>query len=287
VPVPPTDSFTTPLISAEALARLLESPARAATILDVRWQLTTGADHRAYLEAHIPGAAFVDLDRQLADPASERGRHPLPDAERFTAEMRPLGVSADRPVVFYDTGNSTAAARGWWLLRYFGHPRVSVLDGGLAAWAAAGHSLEAGAVSPTAGDFEARPGGMPIVTAAQAAEVAAAGVLLDARAQERFRGLVEPVDPVAGHIPGAMNRPTTENVGSDGRFLDQDTLQAAFESLGVGEGTRLAAYCGSGITATHEILALALAGYEAALYPGSWSEWITDPARPVARAPTR
>jgi thiosulfate/3-mercaptopyruvate sulfurtransferase len=276
---------STSLISADALARLLESPHGAPPILDVRWQLATGADRDAYLESHIPGAAFVDLDRQLADPPSERGRHPLPSPERFGAEMQALGVSASRPVVVYDAGPATAAARAWWLLRYFGHPQIAVLDGGLAAWVAAGYPLEGGAVSNAAGDFVARPGGMPVITAAEAEKLATDGVLLDARAHERYSGFVEPVDPIAGHIPGARNRPTTENVDPSGCFLESATLRAAFERLGIGDGVRVAAYCGSGVTAAHEVLALELAGYHAALYPGSWSEWITDPDRPVARDP--
>jgi thiosulfate/3-mercaptopyruvate sulfurtransferase len=225
---------------------------------------------------------FVDLDRQLADPPSERGRHPLPGAERFGDEMRTLGVSAGRPVVVYDAGNATAAARAWWLLRYFGHPAVAVLDGGLAAWTAGGRRLETAPGSPAPGDFVARPGGMKAISAGEAEEVAAGGLLIDARARERFLGLEEPVDPIAGHIPGARNRPTTENVDPAGRFLDAAELGAAFESLGATESTPLVAYCGSGITAAHEVLALELAGYRAALYPGSWSEWINDPARPVA-----
>jgi thiosulfate/3-mercaptopyruvate sulfurtransferase len=272
-----------PLITSDALARLLDSPAPDPTILDVRWELATGAEHDAYLAGHIPGAVFVDLDRQLADPPSERGRHPLPSAERFTAEMQALGVRDDRPVVVYDAGPSTAAARGWWLLRYFGHRQVAVLDGGLAAWVAAGHPLQRGDVEAAPGDFAARSGGLPVIAAEEAVRVAGDGVLLDARSPERFAGLAEPVDPVAGHIPGARNRPTTDNLHADGRFLDGATLRAAFEQLGVGGGRPIGSYCGSGVTAAHQVLALELAGFRAALYPGSWSEWITDPARPVAR----
>jgi thiosulfate/3-mercaptopyruvate sulfurtransferase len=272
-----------PLITTEELSRLLASSAVAATILDVRWQLATGADRQAYLEGHIPGAVFVDLDRQLADPPSERGRHPLPSPERFGEEMRAAGVSASREVFVYDAANSTAAARAWWLLRYFGHRQVAVLDGGLAAWVAAGNPLESGELAPEPGDFTPHAGGMAVVGAEQAAQVAVDGILLDARVPERFSGLLEPVDPIAGHIPGARNRPATENVDPTGRFLDAAELRRRFESTGVRHGVPVAAYCGSGVTATHELLALELAGYDGALYPGSWSEWITDPARPVAR----
>lgn len=274
-----------PLITADALAALLESGPDAASLLDVRWQLATGPDLQAYLDGHVPGAVFVDLDRQLADPPGDGGRHPLPSAERFTAEMRSLGVSGSRPVVVYDAGPATAAARAWWLLRYFGHPAAAVLDGGLSAWTAADHPLQIGAVgADRSGDFVARPGGMPVVDAEQAARLARSGVLLDARAGERFEGSVEPVDPVAGHIPGARSRPTTDNLDGAGAFLDSARLRAAFERLGVSDGTDVAAYCGSGVSAAHEVLALELAGYPAALYPGSWSEWITDPARPVERS---
>ena len=272
------------LIIAETLAELLATPStEQPTILDVRWQLGAGAERQAYLEGHIPGAAFVDLDRQLSDPPSNKGRHPLPWADRFAADMRALGVSAGRLVVVYDAGESIAAARAWWLLRYFGHPRVAVLDGGLAAWIGAAQPLESGVAAQQPGDFVARPGSMPIVTAEQAATIANDGVLLDARAEERFRGLVEPVDPVAGHIPGARNRPTTQNVDSAGRFLDRGRLRASFEELGIRDGLPVAVYCGSGITAAHELLAMTLAGFHAGLYPGSWSEWITDPTRPVER----
>jgi thiosulfate/3-mercaptopyruvate sulfurtransferase len=274
--------LTKPLITAAELSVLLTGPGPAVTVLDVRWQLATGAERRAFLEGHIPGAAFVDLDRQLADPPSRRGRHPLPSARRFGAEMRALGVSATRGVVVYDAANSSSAARAWWLLRYFGHPDVAVLDGGLAAWIAARGALESGDVRVTPGDFVARGGGMAVVTADEIPASAEDGILLDARAQERFRGLVEPVDRVAGHIPGARNRPTTENVDPSGRFRNPAHLKAEFENLGVRRGVPIAAYCGSGVTATHELLALELAGYSGALYPGSWSEWITDPARPVA-----
>src|SRR5579864_4073420 len=257
--------MTHPLITPAALAELIDGADRPPTILDVRWDIARGADRAAYLEAHIPGAQFVDLERQLSDPPSERGRHPLPDAERFGAEMRALGVSAAHRVVVHDAATSTAAARAWWLLRYFGHPDVSVLDGGLAAWIASGYAVTSEVSTPAPGDFSPRPGGMPIVTPGQAAAVPADGVLLDARARERYLGEVEPVDPVAGHIPGARNRPTTENIYSDGRFLDRASLREAFERLGVQDESPVVTYCGSGVTAAHQVLALELAGFRAAL----------------------
>lgn len=268
-----------PLVSVDRLAAAQTAP----TILDVRWEPPARADRDGYLDGHIPGASFIDLDRQLSDPPSQRGRHPLPGAERFTAAMQAAGVSPGRPVVVYDAATSMAAARPWWLLRYFGHPQVAVLDGGLAAWVSAGHPLSTDEpTGPLRGDFVARPGSMPVLMGDEATAVAANGVLIDARAGERFRGEVEPIDPVAGHIPGARNRPTAENVDEGGRFLEPAALRAAFEKLGVTDGAPVAAYCGSGVAAAHEVLALELAGYGAALYPGSWSEWVADPQRPVA-----
>ncbi len=242
----------------------------------------------------MPGAVFVDLSADLAAPAGRAGRHPLPEPGRFQAAMRGAGVSSGRPVVVYDDGPGTAAARAWWLLRYFGHPAVSVLDGGLAGWAVSGGPLQTGPGGPLQtgpgghldpGDFTVRPGAMPVLTAAGAAALTERGILLDARAPERFRGEEEPVDAVAGHIPGARNRPTTENLDPSGRFLDPNRLRDEFARLGVHDGTAVGAYCGSGVTAAHQVLALELAGHHAALYPGSWSEWITDPARPVATGP--
>ena len=277
-----------PLISAYELQDLLEpsgpgAPRALPSVLDVRWDLAGGPGRSQYEQGHIPGAAFVDLDAQLAARPGVHGRHPLPRAERFAADMRAAGVWNDRLVVVYDAATSMAAARAWWLLRYFGHHDVAVLDGGLAAWVAAGAPLERGAPQLPGGDFVARPGMMPVLDSKEAAQLAARGVLLDARAPERFRGEVEPVDRVAGHIPGARNRPTAENVDSAGRFHAPAALSAAFESLGVTRGVAIGAYCGSGVTAAHEVLALEVAGYRSALYPGSWSEWIEDPRRPVAR----
>jgi thiosulfate/3-mercaptopyruvate sulfurtransferase len=269
-----------PLISVRELASSAPRP----TILDVRWELGKPSQQAEYEQGHIPGAAFVDLDTELAAPAGAGGRHPLPSAEAFQASMRAAGVSGGCPVVVYDDSASLAAARAWWLLRYFGHDDVSVLDGGLAGWVAAGGRLESGAAALGDGDFVARPGAMAVVDADGAVELGRRGLLLDARAPERFRGEVEPIDPVAGHIPGARNRPTTDNLRPDGRFRAPDELRAQFDALGVDSVAEVGAYCGSGVTAAHEILALELAGFPgAALYPGSWSEWVTDPGRPVAR----
>jgi thiosulfate/3-mercaptopyruvate sulfurtransferase len=236
-----------------------------------------------YLTGHIPGAAFVDLETELAGPAGTGGRHPLPGLETFQAAMRRAGVDQRGSVVVYDATGGLAAARAWWLLRYFGHPKVSVLDGGLTAWTAAGHPLQGGPEEAPEGDFQARAGAMPMLDAGGAAALARRGVLLDARAPERFRGDHEPIDPVAGHIPGAVNLPTAQNLDGSGRFLDADRLRGRFATAGIRPEVEVGAYCGSGVTAAHEVLALEVAGFPgAALYPGSWSEWVIDPARPVA-----
>jgi thiosulfate/3-mercaptopyruvate sulfurtransferase len=277
------------------------------TLIDVRWRLGGPPGIDSYRAGHLPGAVYVDLDTQLAGPPGAGGRHPLPATADFEAAMRGAGVRAGRDVVVYDDGDATIAARAWWLLRYFGHSRagaggagaggdgaggdgagqVRVLDGGFRAWQAAGQPVSTADVTPAPGDFSAEPGHLLVLDAAGAAEVARSGVLLDARAPARYRGETEPVDPVAGHIPGALSAPTAENVTSAGLFRSAAELQARFASLGIepGEGPQVGAYCGSGVTAAHTVLALELAGFPAALYVGSWSGWITDAARPVATGP--
>ncbi|MEU6007906.1 sulfurtransferase [Streptomyces sp. NPDC047453] len=277
------------IISASDLASALAEP-RPPVLLDVRWQLSlataAGAapfDGRAaHAAGHIPGAVFVDLDRELASAPRGNGRHPLPDLEVFGAAMRRAGVSADRPVVVYDGGQGWAAARAWWLLRWTGHPDVRVLDGGLAAWEG---PLETAVPEPAEGGFVPKPGALPLLDGDGAAALARSGVLFDARAGERYRGEVEPIDPVGGHIPGAVSAPTTENAGPDGRFLPAAELRARFAALGADDGRDVGVYCGSGVSAAHEVLALAVAGIPAALYVGSWSEWSSDPSRPVAVGP--
>jgi len=250
-------------------------------LLDVRWALgrTDGRDQ--YLDAHLPGAVFVDLDAELAAPPSAQdGRHPLPAVDDLEAAARRWGVRDGGAVVVYDAGPGTSAARAWWLLRWAGLADVRLLDGGLAAWQAADLAVEAGDVEAEAGDVVVRPGGMPTIDADGAATWD--GPLLDARATERFVGDVEPVDPRAGHIPGAVSAPTADNVGADGTFLAPDALRDRFRALGAAAGAPVAVYCGSGVTAAHQIAALAAAGIDAALYPGSWSQWSNDAARPVA-----
>jgi thiosulfate/3-mercaptopyruvate sulfurtransferase len=265
-----------------ALITVDELRALSPVIVDVTWNLAGPPGKEAYDAGHLPGAYFVDLDTELAGPPGP-GRHPLPDATTVTATLRRLGItSADTPVVVYDAANSLSAARAWWIFRYFGLTDVRVLDGGLAAWKAAGGEVTVEAPADAAGTFTATPGHLPVLDADGAAEVAAKGILLDARAPERFAGDVEPMDPVAGHIPGATNAPTTANVDETGRFLPAADLRTRFESLGVTDAAETAVYCGSGVTATHEALALEAAGLPATVYIGSWSDWITDPARPVA-----
>jgi thiosulfate/3-mercaptopyruvate sulfurtransferase len=254
----------------------------APVVLDVRWRLGGPPGLDSYRAGHLPGAVFADLDRDLAGPAGLAGRHPLPDTAKFQAAMRAAGVSRNSSVVVYDDGDSTVAARAWWMLRYYGHEDVRVLDGGYRAWLGAGLPVTTAAPARRSGDFTARRGRMPALDASAAAAMARTGLLLDARAGERYRGEREPVDPVAGHIPGAVSAPAAGNVKADGTFKDTDELAARFASLGVRPGRAVGAYCGSGVTAAHEVLALALAGIPAALYVGSWSDWITDPARPVA-----
>ncbi|MFC6508150.1 sulfurtransferase [Promicromonospora citrea] len=255
-------------------------------VLDVRWALGMTDGHEQYRAGHLPGAVYVDLETELAAHASPaHGRHPLPSAAAFQEAARRWGVSAGSRVVVYDSVGGTSAARAWWLLRYFGVADVRLLDGGIAAWTAQGLALEPGEVTPEPGDVVVRAGGMPVLDADEAAALAdGAGVLLDARAGERYRGEVEPVDPQAGHVPGAVSAPTTENLRPDGRFLSTADLRRRFADLGVPAGgdPAVGVYCGSGVTASHEVAALAVAGVPAALYPGSWSQWSNDPSREVA-----
>jgi thiosulfate/3-mercaptopyruvate sulfurtransferase len=259
-------------------------------LLDVRWQLGGPNQRDAYREGHIPGAVFVDLDTELAGPAGDNGRHPLPDPGIFAAAMRAAGVFAQRPVVVYDGGQGWAAARAWWLLRRTGHPSVRVLDGGLTAWEGPWESGEP--ERPVPGDFRpvadgsaTGPEASGLLDADGAAARARSGVLLDARAAERYRGDVEPIDRVGGHIPGAVSAPTSENVTQDGRFRPPAELAARFASLGVSPDREVGVYCGSGVSAAHEVLALAVAGIPADLYVGSWSEWSANGKRPVVTGP--
>ena len=269
-----------------AAADLLGQRGRV-VLLDVRWALGDDRGREHYLEAHLPGAVYVDLETELADPPSPaEGRHPLPSLQRLEASARRWGIGRDDAVVVYDASGGLAAARAWWLLRWGGLSDVRILDGGLDAWLRAGGPVESGDVVPEPGDATLTGGGMPVLTIDEAAALPdSAGVLLDARAAERYRGEVEPIDPRAGHVPGAVSAPTTENLGPDDTFRSADDLAARFDALGVRPGGTVGVYCGSGVTAAHEVAALAVAGIDAALWPGSWSQWSADPARPAATGP--
>ena len=277
---------SSPLISAEALKAALGR----VRVFDVRFDLARpDAGEAAWREGHLPGAHYLHLDRDLSAkdgvPALCGGRHPLPTREVFVATAARLGLTPDTPVVLVDAQGGMFAARAWWMLRWIGARDVRVLDGGLAAWRAAGGALEPGEVAPAtpgpAWPLGPEPEGLRLTADALAAQLGRVA-LLDARAPERYRGDVEPLDPVAGHIPGALNRPFSANLGPDGRFLPPEALRAAFQGLA---GARPVVHqCGSGVTACHNLLAMAVAGLPGgALYAGSWSEWCRDPARPVAQ----
>jgi thiosulfate/3-mercaptopyruvate sulfurtransferase len=251
---------------------------RDARLLDVRWELGGPHGRPDYLAGHIPGAVFVDLAAELAGVG--QGRHPLPALEDLQAAARRWGIRDGETVVVYDGGSGMAVARAWWTLRWGGIEDVRILDGGLPAWQG---ELETGEVAPPPGDVVLTGGGMPVLDADAAATLAERGVLLDARAPERFRGELEPIDPVAGHIPGARNAPAADNLDERGRYLPREALRERYVALGVSGDAPVGAYCGSGVSAAQDIVALELAGVrDVALYPGSWSAWCADPARPVA-----
>ncbi|RLV49231.1 sulfurtransferase [Nocardioides mangrovicus] len=275
-----------PLISAAELAERLEE----VTVLDVRYRMGGPPGAQEYARGHVAGAVYVDLDADLAAAPHGRdgregqegqegqGRHPLPDPGDLQAAMRRAGVRQDRPVVVYDDWGGRAAARCWWLLRWAGKDDVQVLDGGWPAWN--GPVQEGAPASVEPGDLVVRPGQQPALGPDEVRDWD--GVLVDARAPERFRGDVEPVDPVAGHVPGAVNVPTETNLSADGRFRPATQIAALYAAGGVDGSAPVAVYCGSGVTACHDVLALELAGIPAVLYPGSWSGWVSDPDRPVA-----
>jgi thiosulfate/3-mercaptopyruvate sulfurtransferase len=285
-------ALSAPIVAPSALQAALSGPPGPAlpVVLDVRWRLggpPGRADHDA---SHIPGAVFVDLDTELAGPPGPAGRHPLPDPSPLQEVLRRAGLRNGSQVVVHDDGNGSVAARAWWLLRWAGFPadRVAVLDGGWARWVAAGLPTTTEPSRPAAGDVIVRPGAMPVADADGAAALARTGVLLDARVAPRYRGETEPVDPRAGHVPGAHNLPIGELVDADGRWLAPEVLAERFAALGVADGSNgVGAYCGSGINAAALVLAVERAGLRPptrpiALYVGSWSNWSADPARPVA-----
>lgn len=278
------------LISAEQLAAELAGR-HDIRVVDVRWALGGPPGLGEYLAGHIPGAAYADLDTELAshgEPAD--GRHPTPSRETLQDAARRWGVNPGDTVVVYDGAGNLSAARAWWLLKDAGVADVLLLDGALPAWRAAGLPLAEGPEQIVAGTITLSAGAMPVLDADGAAALASTGLLLDARAGARYRGESEPIDPQAGHIPGARSAPTTENLDADGRFLSPEELRKRFEALGAGAGAdadraaaseRIGVYCGSGVTAAHEAVALVLAGYDPVLYPGSWSQWANLPGRPV------
>lgn len=285
-------SQVSPLICAGHLARWLSDAPDGArpVVLDVRWRLGGPPAEPDYLAGHLPGARFVDLATTLSDAPGPGGRHPLPDPARLTDELATLGVSDGSSVVCYDDVDGSTAARAWWLLRWLGLPadQVQVLDGGYAGWVERGFPVTRERPPPAArGRLTARPGSMPVLDAETAADTARRGVLLDARAPERYLGESEPVDARPGHIPGARNAPFARHIGPDGRWLDSERLAEHYRRLGVADGARVGAYCGSGVTATSVVLALEHSGLlppqrPAALYAGSWSHWSADPSRPAA-----
>jgi thiosulfate/3-mercaptopyruvate sulfurtransferase len=261
---------------------------KALIVFDCRFSLLDKpAGRRSWEAGHIPGARFADLEQDLSSPAGKGGRHPLPDRDALAARFRAWGVNDDSRLVCYDQASGALAGRFWWLARWLGHAAVRVLDGGLDAWIAASLPTDHETALPAPGNFRARA---PLTRVVSVADVAVAdapgakGKLLDAREAARYRGEQESIDPVAGHIPGAISAPFSDNLAA-GRFKSPEQLRARFAALGLDPQQDIFSYCGSGVTATHNILALKLAGYpEPALYPGSWSEWITDPARPVAKS---
>jgi len=276
--------MSSPLISVDELAAILPEP--AVRVLDVRWRLDRPDGRPEYLAGHIPGAVYVDLDTELAEHgAPTDGRHPLPSVANLQLAARRWGIDDGDTVVVYDDLKNLSSARAWWLLRYAGVGDVRVLDGSLRAWTASGRAVEQGDVVPLPGSITLAYGHLPVLGIDEAAALPQSGILLDARAGERYRGDVEPIDPRAGHIPGALSAPTTENVGEDGRFLEPAVLAARFAGLGVTGDASVGVYCGSGVTAAHDALALTIAGFEPALYPGSWSQWSNLADRPVAVGP--
>lgn len=275
------------LITASQLDALINNdPGRAPLLLDVRWALGRSDGYDAYLDAHLPGAVYVDLETDLSGPTTQGGvggRHPLPAIDDFEFAMAQLGVDNHRMVVCYDDWNSVSAARCWWLLRHFGKDNVVVLDGGLSAWKALGMPLESGPREFDEGDFETRRSNAQALDADHTGRYAEQGVLIDGRPADRFRGENESVDPVAGHIPGAVSLPAMSLIDDDHRLLPTDSLRAAFEGVGVSANDPVAMYCGSGVQASLLALAFAQAGLgdDVPVYVGSWSDWISTPSRPV------
>lgn len=283
-PASPLVHWTT-TIRADELAAVIDH----CVLVDCRHDLfDPQAGRRAYEAGHIAGAHFMHQDQDLAGERDGRnGRHPLPDREAFAARLRAIGLNRDQQLVGYDDQGGMLASRLWWLARWLGHDRVAVLDGGIGAWKRAGFPLSHEAPQPQPGDFVAlEPLERPVSTADVARDRGheRAMVLIDARAPERYAGEMEPLDPVAGRIPGALNRPFQRNLQPNGTFKPADALRAEYSRMvGEGDPRRVVHYCGSGITACHNMIAMEIAGMRgSSLYPGSWSAWCADPALPVA-----
>jgi thiosulfate/3-mercaptopyruvate sulfurtransferase len=273
------------LVDAASLATSLAS-GDPPVVLDVRWRLGDDSGPARYAHGHLPGAVYVDLDRELAAPPSaQEGRHPLPPLDALQGAARRWGISQTSRVVAYDDSGGLSAARAWWLLRWAGVADVRLLDGGLAAWKRAGLHLSTEPPSPPLGDVVLRADPSSLLSADEAALLPSSGALLDARAAERYAGETEPVDPRAGHVPGALSAPAAANLSPDGTFLAPAELRRRFAALGLDDGRPVGAYCGSGVNAAHLVAALAVAGIPARLYAGSWSQWSADPARPIAVGP--
>ncbi|MBT8444929.1 MAG: sulfurtransferase [Gammaproteobacteria bacterium] len=281
-------SSESPIVRVEELARHVDDPDWI--VVDCRFDLMApDAGRLAWEDGHVPGAVYADLDRQLAAPVAPDGiggRHPLPAPDDLERLFRSWGITEKSRVVAYDDMGNAVAARLWWLLRWAGHCRAAVLDGGMHAWLAAGHTLSNDTPAPATGSFAVRPGSMSEVDADAVAAGLAVGELslLDGRAALRFAGEVEPIDRRAGHVPGATNTPFDANLGADKCFRAPEELQAYYRAaIGATDMNRVACMCGSGVTACHTLLALEIAGLQgAALYNGSWSDWISDDARPIA-----
>ncbi len=273
------------LVTADWLNQHISDP--NIQIIDVRWYLPEPSRGRIEYEAgHIPGALFFSIDSDLSAPRGQGpGRHPIPQPEVFAATTGRAGIGPETHVVAYDSSGGAAAARLWWLLRYFGHEHTSLLNGGWQAWQAAGLPIETNVPQITPTTFTARPHPELIVAAAdvEALRHNSAALLLDARAAERYEGRIEPIDPRAGHIPGAISAPFADNIAADGRMRSAEELHTRFANLGANTTETLVCYCGSGVTAAHNLFALELAGITGGLlYEGSWSDWSSDPTRPAA-----
>lgn len=274
-----------PLVDADRLHAELQSAAPP-RLLDVRWRLNDPEGRPAYLDGHLPGAVYVDLERELARPGRpEEGRFPLPNPADLEASARRWGIDRGQRVVVYDDNDGVAAARAWWLLRGHGIG-VRVLDGGFRAWLRAGYPLGRGDHAPRAGGIRFSPSETRIATIRDAAVAPREGVLVDVRAPQHYRGQVAGLDPGAGHIPGAINIPTVSHIAADGRLHPPAQLRAALAAQGIGEGVDVVLYCNNGIASAHSALAFAVAGIEARVYPGSWSQWTRSPGRPIATGAT-